>query len=138
MANSFYDEYFDQLMQGGHDHATDNLKVVLVDTGYVFSAAHEDLADVGVGARIATSGNLSTKTFTSGVFDADDLTFASVASGDTVDAAVLYQDTGVEATSRLIAYWDTDTGGAISIATNDGDINLTWDGGANKIFNLNS
>lgn len=138
MANAFYNQFFDALGTEGIQLLTDNLKVVLTDSDYTYSAAHEDLADVAAAGRVATSGNLSTKTLADGVFDADDITFASVAAGDTVTGFVLYLDTGTESTSTLIAFWDTDTGGAISIPTNGGDINLTWDSGANKIFTLSS
>lgn len=138
MANSFYTDFFDQLGSAGIAFLTDNIKVVLTDADYTFSAAHTALSDIGGTGRVATSGNLSGKTLTDGVFDADDITFAAVAAGDTVTGFALYKDTGVESTSTLIAFWDTDTGGAISIPTNGGDINLTWDSGANKILSLYS
>ena len=47
---------------------------------------------------------------------------------------MLYRDTGVEATSALIAYIDTATG--LPITPNGGDIIVNWDNGANKIFRL--
>ena len=68
-----------------------------------------------------------------GVADAADTTFTSV-SGDTVEAIVLYKDTGDAATSPLIAYIDTATG--LPLTPNGGDVTITWDNGANKIFKL--
>jgi hypothetical protein len=55
----------------------------------------------GANARIATSGNLTGKTFSDlADIDFDDPTFAT-ASGITIEAVLLFIDTGVEATSRL-------------------------------------
>jgi hypothetical protein len=47
---------------------------------------------------------------------------------------VIYQDTGVEGTSRLIGYYDVATG--LPITPNGGDVTVTLDNGANKIFAL--
>jgi len=138
MANSYFDPFFTALGAAGISFSADDLKVVLTDSGYTFSAAHQNLSDIPAGARVATSGNLGGKTYSEGLFDADDVTFAAVAAGDTVTGVALYKDTGSAATSTLIAFWDTDTGGAISIPTNGGDINLTWDSGADRILNLNT
>jgi hypothetical protein len=83
--------------------------------------------------RAATSGALTGKTVTAGVADAVDVTFTAV-SGATVEAIVLYADSGTEATSRLIAYIDTATG--LPLTPNGGDVTVAWDNGANKIFKL--
>ncbi len=68
-----------------------------------------------------------------GAADGADVTFTSV-SGPTIEAIVIYRDTGTEATSPLIAYIDTATG--LPITPNGGDIIVTWDNGANKIFKV--
>lgn len=71
---------------------------------------------------------------TNGVFDAADSTFTSVAvSGSkTVQALVVYKDTGSAATSPLIAYID----GFTAVTPSGGNITVTWDNGASKIFAL--
>ena len=51
-----------------------------------------------------------------------------------IEAIVIYVDTGTEATSPLIAYIDTATG--LPITPNGGDIIVTWDNGVNKIFKV--
>ena len=61
------------------------------------------------------------------------MTFTSV-SGPSIEAIVIYKDTGSEATSPLIAYIDTATG--LPITPNGGDIIVTWDNGANRIFKV--
>ena len=61
------------------------------------------------------------------------MTFTDV-TGASIEAIIIYSDTGTEATSPLIAYIDTATG--LPITPNGGDIIVTWDNGANKIFKL--
>ena len=135
MASALYPKFKEQLLQAGINLASVNIKVILVDgADYTYSAAHEFLSDVPGAARVATSGNLASKTFTNGVFDAADFTFSSV-TGDQSEALVLYVDTGVEGTSRLIAFIDTFSSG-MPVTPNGGNIDVAWDNGANKIFAL--
>ena len=84
-------------------------------------------------ARIAGPVTLTSKSTTGGAADAADCTFTSV-SGATIEALVIYKDTGSEATSPVIAYIDTATG--LPITPNGGDIIVTWDNGTNKIFKV--
>ena len=113
----------------------DDIKVVLVDSAdYTLNlATHDFLDDIPAGARVATSGNLANKTTTLGVFDADDITIAGV-TGDQFEYIIIYRDTGTAGTSQLIACIDTATG--IPCTPNGGDITISWDSGANKIFAL--
>ena len=135
MANALYDKARERFLVGQFNWLTDTIKAVLVNTSSytVNLASHEFLADIGISARISTSGAFTGKTSTGGAADADDITFQSV-SGNTVQAIVLYSDTGVDSTSPLICFIDTATG--LPITPNGGDIIVTWDNGANKIFKL--
>lgn len=135
MANALYDKGREGFLDGSIDWDTDNIKAVLVDTGTytVNLATHTFLSDITSGARIATSGNLTTKTVTAGVADADDITFPSV-TGVSGEALVLYKDTGTASTSRLIAYIDTATG--LPTLPNGGDITVSWANTTNRIFRL--
>lgn len=114
---------------------TDNIKIVLVDHGTdtPVPATDQYLADIGAGARVATSGNLANKTITNGVFDADDITITSVSGASSEDITV-YKDTGSAATSPLVAFIDTATG--LPFTPNGGDVTVQWDSGANRIFAL--
>jgi hypothetical protein len=67
------------------------------------------------------------------VADAADNTVSTV-TGDPFESINLYKDSGVEGTSRLIAYIDTATG--LPCTPNGGDITVQWDSGANRIFKL--
>ena len=137
MANALYDLGRQTFLEGGIAWLTDNIKAVLVDTrgGHytVNLATDQFLSAIAAGDRIATSGNLASKTSSAGVADAADITMTAV-TGAQVGAIVLYKDTGVAGTSPLIAYLDTVTG--LPLTPSGADETVAWDNGANKIFKL--
>jgi hypothetical protein len=133
MANAIYPKWKEAVMQNSSDSSlTGTVKVALVDTGtYTYSASHQFLSDLtGVVGTAQTIG--ATKSYTNGVFDGADVTFSAV-SGNTAEALVLYIDTGVAGTSRLVAYLDTSVTG-LPVTPNGGDIGITWN--ASGIFGL--
>jgi len=134
MANALYDHGREGFLDGTIDWDTDAIRAVLIDTGVytVNLATDEDYADLS-GVVGTESDAFTTKTVAAGVADADDITFSAV-SGATVEAIVIFQDTGVAANDRLIAYIDSGTG--LPVTPNGGDITVQWDAGANKIFKL--
>lgn len=135
MANALYDAGRQGFLDGSIDWDTDDIRVILIDAAdyTVNLSTHDNLDDVAVAARVATSGALSGKTVTAGVADASDVTFTSV-TGDVSEALIIYKHTGVESTSRLIAYIDSATG--LPVTPNGGNITVAWDNGSNKIFKL--
>lgn len=135
MANALYDKGREGFLDGSIDFDTNNIKIMLIDEAddTIDLAVDEDLADRAGASRVATSGNLASKTVTAGVADAADVTFSAV-SGDVSESIDMYQDTGTEATSRLILNIDTATG--LPVTPNGGDITVTWDSGSNRIFKL--
>lgn len=135
MANAIYPKYKEAILQSAANSnmSSGTVKVALVDTGtYTYSAAHEFFSSVS--GVVGTPQTLAAKTFTNGVFDADDVTFPTV-TGNTAEAIIIYIDTGSAATSRLVLYQDTGVTG-LPVTPNGGDINLVFDNGANKIFAL--
>ena len=126
MANTLFDAARQRFLEGQFNWLTDTIKVILVDTGAYTpqTAIHQYLADIPLSARIAGPVTLTSKATTGGAADGADVTFTSV-SGPTIEAIVIYRDTGTEATSPLIAYIDTATG--LPITPNGGDIIVTWD-----------
>lgn len=135
MANTLYDSARQRFLEAQINWMTDTIKVLLVSTsGYTpQTAVHQYLADIPVSARIAGPVTLTAKATTGGAADGADVTFTSV-TGNTINAIVIYSDSGTEATSPLIAYIDTATG--LPITPNGGDIIVTWDNGVNKIFRV--
>ena len=133
MANTLYDAARQRFLEAQINWMTDTVKVILVDTGAYTpqTSIHQYLADIPVSARIAGPVTLTAKATTGGAADAADVTFTSV-SGTSIEAIIIYIDTGTEATSPLIAYIDTATG--LPITPNGGDIIVTWDEKINDFF----
>jgi hypothetical protein len=133
MANAIYPKFKEALLDALADVDLNDgtVKVALVDTDtYTYSAAHDFLDDLsGVVGTAQTIGNT---TVTGGVFDGDNVTFSAV-TGATVEALVIYIDTGNAATSRLVAYIDTGQTG-LPVTPNGGDIQVQWN--ASGIFAL--
>lgn len=128
MANALYDTGREGFLDGTIDWDTDTIQAQLVTASYTFSGAHSTTANIT--GSVATSPAFTGKTVTSGVADANDITFSAVAAGSTVTGIIIYSQTA----DRLIAYIDTATG--LPITTNNGDITIQWDSGANRIFKL--
>lgn len=135
MSNVLYDKGRQAFLEGSVAWLTDNIKLVLVDSGQytVNTATHQFLSDIPSGARIATSGNFTTKTSTAGVADADDVLLTAV-SGVQSEYVIIYKDTGTASTSPLIAFIDTMTG--LPVTPSGGDELIIWDNASNKIFKL--
>ena len=141
MANALYDAAREQFMTGAINMSADTIRAALVVTAYATDAptlatnlaTHNFLDDVSANI-IGTDQTLTGKTTTGGVFDADNPTFPTVTAGSTVKFVLLYKFVTNAADSPLIALIDTGTG--LPLTTNGGDIVITWDSGANKIFKL--
>jgi hypothetical protein len=111
MANALYPKAKAQYLKGAIDLSSASLTIraYSLDTAfYTYSASHEFLSDVAGGSRIKKSNPLTGKTvnLTTGAFDSDDPTMEAVTGAD-IDAIILYIDTGVDATSRLLMYQDS-------------------------------
>lgn len=142
MANALFDPGREGFLAGEIDWDTAVIKVSLV-RGYTFSAAHKFVSDVtgAGGTLVATSGALGSKAVTSGIADGADITWTAVAAGAAITGLLIYQSSAVgggadvaATAQRLIAWIDTATG--LPVTPNGGDITVTWDNGANKIFKL--
>lgn len=139
MPNALYPKYKQKIANPGTlgttsgdavDLADDTIKVALVDTGvYTYSGTHEYYSSVS-SAVVGTPQTLGSKTTTDGVFDAADVTFSSV-TGNSVEAFVIYKDTGTASTSPLIAFIDTVASG-LPVTPNGGNITITFN--ASGIF----
>lgn len=123
MASQLYPKGKKKILDADIDLLVDDIRAVLIDTAdETYNGAdewHSDLTGAGI---VATTGNLASKTTTSGVFDAADITILAV-TGDTVEAVVLYKWTGVSGTSPLIAWFDVAT-----FTPNGSDVTIVWSG----------
>lgn len=135
MANQLFTAAREKFLTGAIDWASDDIKVALIDLDDYSPTIGTDefLDDVAGGAIVATSANLSGKTTTGGVADANDVTLSAV-SGDISEAILIYKDTGDPTTSPLIALIDDAVG--LPVTPTGGDIFIAWDNGADKIFRI--
>jgi len=134
MANALYPKWKEQLLQftANNNLSAGTVKVALIDTGtYTYNSANQFWSSAS-SASVGTPQTLGSKTFTNGTFDAADVTFTAV-TGSSVEALILYIDTGSAATSPLVAYIDTSVTG-LPVTPNGGDITITWNGSG--IFTL--
>lgn len=134
MANALYPLWKEQLLQftTNNNLSAGTVKVALIDTGtYTYSAAHQFWSSASA-ASVGTPQTIGSKTFTNGVFDGADVTFTAV-TGNSVEALIIYIDTGTASTSPLVAYIDTSVTG-LPVTPNGGDITVTWN--ASGIFAL--
>jgi hypothetical protein len=141
MANALYGPGREGFLAGEIDWDTAVIKLALVRGSFLSTQKFvSDLTTAG-GVLDATSGALGTKTITNGTADAADVTCSAVAYNATGHSVVIFQASAVTggadvaATAQRLICW-LDTGTNFPIYTNGGDVVLTWDSGANKIFTL--
>lgn len=129
MASQLYPKGKKKLLDADIDLLADDIRIAIIDTAdETYNSTdewHSDLAGAGIVA--SSSADLTGKSTTSGLFDANDVTLTSV-SGDSVEAVVLYKWTGVSGTSPLIAWFDLSS----SFSPNGSDITVIWN--ASGIF----
>jgi hypothetical protein len=141
MADALFDPGREGFLGGEIDWDTATIKASLV-RGYTFDASDKFVSEVtAAGGTLVSTVTLASKTITNGVADAADLTFTAVAAGAAVTSLIIYQASAVgggadvaATAQRLIAYLDSLTG--LPVTPNGGNITVTWDNGANKIFKL--
>lgn len=133
--NALYTKGLEGILDGSIHWLTDNIKVLLVDTASYTAKLTTDkyLSDIPSAARVASSTVLTNRTVINGIADADDVSFAAV-SGPSIEALVLYADTGSASTSRLLHY--VDTGSGLPISTDGGSVNILWPNSGDYIFKL--
>lgn len=132
MANALYPKAKEKFLDALIDMPTDTIKIALIDTGvYTYSSTDEFWSSAS-SAIVGTAVTLASKTITNGVFDAADVTFTSV-SGSSVEALIIYKDTGSAATSPLIMYLDVAASG-LPVTPNGNNIDVQFN--ASGIFAL--
>lgn len=124
------------LANGSLELLNDTLKVALVSNNWIGINANgnfmQEVSQNVLPYEVSVSG-YSRQTLTNKVvveedvttgyayFTASNVTFSSLASGNTVGGAVLFKDTGDDTTNPLIAFYSI-----IDTPTNGGDITIQW------------
>jgi hypothetical protein len=132
MANALYPKAKEKFLDALIDMPTDTIKIALIDTGVYTYSSTDEFFSAASSAVIGTAATLASKTITNGVFDAADVTFTSV-TGASVEALILYKDTGSAATSPLIMYLDVAASG-LPVTPNGNNIDVQFN--ASGIFAL--
>jgi hypothetical protein len=149
MANALFDPGREGFLDGTIDGDTAVLKWLLVRLtaagAPVFTASRKFVSDYTADHTVvSTSAALAGVTKTNGILDANDMTpaFTAVTANSQNHVLILIQSSAVgggadvaATAQRLIAWYDTGTNLPI-VPTQGGDVNLTHDNGANKIFKL--
>ncbi len=125
------------ICRGDLDLEAGDIRAIPVTAAYTPNfTTHNALDDGGGGARAGAAVALTAKVLSvaSGLvtFDADDVTFPSVASGDDIVGVVLYLHTGTESTSLLLGYFDYFSN--LPLTPDGRDVVATWPSTTNRIF----
>lgn len=104
--NDLYAKAREELLRAGWSWEADDFTVAYLDATYTVDIDNDEFATAIAGALIDTAPLAGMAILDGGIADADDVTSIVVPIGATVAAVVIYQDTGVAGTSRLIAYYD--------------------------------
>jgi len=134
MANALYAKGKEKMLNASINFTSDTLKVALVSNAYAQNLSTDEFYTSISAVVLGTPQTLASKTTTSGVFDAADVTYLAVTAGPITEGVVIYKDTGVAGTSPLLAYVDVISGFPMTL--NGGDVTIQWDNGAYKIFSL--
>lgn len=137
MANALFASYRNLVLSAPPNLSSATIKAMFVDHADDTPNTSTDdfIDDIASAARvpaIASCPSLGSKTLgtvATGTFDAADATFTTL-SGDQVESLILFEDSGTEGTSDLLAYWDTATG--IPLLPNGADVTVVWN--ASGIF----
>lgn len=116
------------MMTGGVDLSSDDIRCVLLTSGYTFNAAHDYLNDISASYRLATF-TLTSKAVAAAVWDAANGVWPAVAAGSTGVAATLYVYNASESAALLLFHI---TG--IEAIGNGSDVACDWS--ANGIVRL--
>lgn len=136
MSNQLYSSIKEDFLNGTIDLLSVNLRVALVKNSYsVDLNNHQYLSDIGSSNIAASSNVLQGISITGGVLDAENETVDNYGTSG-FDYLVIYESTGTDSTSRLIAY--IDTGEGLPVAGTDDPISITisWSNLITKIFSL--
>lgn len=137
MANALYPKWKEATFQASSGSAvngsgTTGVYAALVTSAYTYSATDQFYSDLS--GVIGTPQEITSKSYTNGLFAGANVTYTAVAGGSTGTAVVIYvKNAGASTTWRLFAYINTGVTN-LPVVTNGGDITIEWN--ASGIFQL--
>jgi len=91
-------------LTGALDWLAGSMRAVLLADSYVPTFTESNLSDIPSAVRISISALMLSRTAVNGIAGGVAVNLGTILSGTLVSKAVIYKDTGVEATSTLIAF----------------------------------
>lgn len=130
MANALFAAYRTLVLSAPPNLSSATIRAMFVDHAddTPVPATDDFINDIASAARvpaIASCPALGTKTLgviAAGVFSSAAITFTGL-TGDQSESFILFEDSGVESTSDLLAFWDSATG--LPLTPNGGDVTVT-------------
>lgn len=136
MANLLYGKAKQAFFNGDIDVVVNPIKILFVDSTYSPNISSDEfVSNVTLSAIKYRSIPLSNVTANLGILDADNLAIADY-PGDAFKALIIYQDTGNDSTSRLIAYIEDSVGLPFPGSGSQVTMSIIWNNDANKIIAL--
>lgn len=130
MASAAYPKGLKAFLDKDIDMLVDDIVAILYDAGAgAYDAADQFISDLPGAGIIDTSGPLSGKSTTGGVFDANNETITTVPAGS-VTAIIIAADLGADAVSPLIGYLDLPG----TYPSSGADVTINWN--ASGIFSI--
>mgnify|MGYP000877269901 CR=1 FL=1 len=83
-------------------------RAVLLPESYTPNFAHEFLSEIFEGVRIAVSDPITARTATDGYANCASIRFGVLVDTRKAAKMIIYKDTGIEATSDLVCFLDSD------------------------------
>ena len=126
MASQLFPKGGEAMLGGSINYSSDTLKILFYAGSFV--STHQFVSDLTGASIVARSSALSGITVTNAVLDANDVTITSV-SGSAFTLVYLYKDSGVDASSPLLASF------VVASFTPSGlDVSVVWN--ASGLFKL--
>jgi len=125
-----YDKYKEALL-GAEDNVsltsnTTPVKVSLINSDVeIFNSTDQFYDDITVANGVIATATLANTSVTNGVLDGDNLVFETVEDEIECEALLFWIDTGNTATSRLVAWMDTNIDG-LPITPDGSNVDVTW------------
>lgn len=137
MASNVYNRGLLKLLDGTIDYLNDNIALLIVNNTYAFDVSHEYVSNIT--GEISGTGyarkSLVSKTVSANgnavIFDCGDISYTAMDVSDTMDSAIIYAESGTDATSTLIANIEFQ-----DLSVSNSDVNIvTSDQGLFRVTN---
>lgn len=136
MSNFVYTKAKEALLNGDIDVLANSLRVIIANSSYIPDEDNDqfvqDILTSAIKYRTAALVDVSSD---NGILDANDLQIPNY-PGDAFKALIIYVDSGLDSTSRLLAYIDESPGLPFTGSVSEVSFYIVWSNGPTKIISL--